>query len=209
MLGSILGGLAAGVGSGLLGGLFGGDDNRITGSAGGGPSVRTEEGQKLLDQFMSIYGSGGVWDPKGQATQYDTRMNDLYNRGVGLFEDSGNLSPITLKMNGMSIPTYGTARKNLALRSGLLDRTGAYADQKMKRSYDPFVNMTQGLESLRYGQAMPSSPGLTGQLAQGLGMAGLLQNMLPQIIDPNASMQTPYSSDVSWDEANTADYWDF
>jgi hypothetical protein len=136
---------------GFLDAIFGSDPETTTINTQG---PRTEEGQKLWDQFMQVYGQGGAFDPAKQAGQYAGWQDKLYGA-----------SPTNLNMpGGGSIPI---------LSPFLKQKTNAI-NNTMGTSYAPFLQAVMQLEQLRNGTQQPvtqqGSGGLLGSLALPAGL---------------------------------------
>jgi hypothetical protein len=112
------------------------------------------------DFFMKIYGKGGTFDPQQQATLFNDRMNSLYDY-------ASNAQPTIANVGGQQFKIMSPIRNQVSMLAGL-------NDAQMKRSYDPFLGMTQLLEGNRKGAmqnvALPGQQGLLSSIMPALGM---------------------------------------
>lgn len=138
-----------------IGGFLFGDEPSVESRSTMGP-----RDPYVDDFFMKIYGEGGTFDPFSQAQMFDTRMNNLWDYAY-------NAQPLVANVAGNSFPLWGPVRNRVSMLAGL-------NDAQMRRSYDPFLNMTNLLEQNRRGSmqnvGLPGQQGLLGSLAPALGM---------------------------------------
>jgi hypothetical protein len=139
----------------MLGGLFGGQEPETKTYNTTGP-----RDPYVDDFFLKIYGADGTFDPQQQATLFNDRMN-------GLYDYASNAQPTIAKIGGQEFKIMSPIRNRVAMLNAL-------NDAQMKRSYDPFLGMTNIMEQSRHGSVnaypVAGQQGLLGSLAPALGM---------------------------------------
>lgn len=139
---------------GFLDFLFGSEPETTTIDTTG---PRTDEGQKLWDQFMGVYGPGGAFDPSKQSQQYAGWQNQVYNS-----------QPLNVNVPGAG--SFQVMNPYYRQKTNAINNT-------MGASYSPFVNATMQLEQLRKGTMQPvteqGTAGLVGNLAPAVALMGM------------------------------------
>lgn len=171
MLGAILGGLAAGVGGSLLNNLMGGDEG-MTGKPATETQVapRTEEGQKLWDEFGYIDKINSLWaqpdmNVKMNGMEFPVMSPAVRQRGA--FANALMMNPF-LQLEGMRrlVPgsqatpgLVGQTAPGLGLLGGLLGPSGL---QKLLGGDQSAVTGAVNAGTNPAGFSTPSSPNYMG-----------------------------------------------